>query len=209
MSLLGAPDVPLLISSPNASSERRISPSWTIAHLKSRLEPITGVPAGSQQLTLRVASQDAVPITAPDEEQTTLAVFPLQPYAQITVRPFPFSFLARPQKPYPYPHPHPHPHPHPYPYPWPVHVAALSPPATCVQPWATTLLPSPIQCLASLLIHLIRHMAGFRGCRLCQSCKATPHCQNRPHGSMAVMILLLDASSPSLFQCRTVLRRRV
>lgn len=85
MSLQTAADVPLIISSPNSSSERRISPSWTIAHLKSRLEPITGVPAGSQQLSLRVASQDAVPITAVDEEQTRLTSFPLQPYAEITV----------------------------------------------------------------------------------------------------------------------------
>jgi tubulin-folding cofactor B len=85
MSLQSVADVPLIISSPNSSSERRISPSWTIAHLKSRLEPITGVPAGSQQLSLRVASQDAVPVTATNEEQTHLAVFPLQPYAEITV----------------------------------------------------------------------------------------------------------------------------
>jgi hypothetical protein len=85
MSVQSAADVPLLISSSNASSERRISPSWTIAYLKTRLEPITGVPASSQQLSLRVGSQDAVPITAADEEHTHLAAFPLQPYAEITV----------------------------------------------------------------------------------------------------------------------------
>ncbi|KAF1917994.1 CAP Gly-rich domain-containing protein [Ampelomyces quisqualis] len=85
MSLQSAADVPLIVSSPNSSSERRISPAWTIAHLKSRLEPITGVPAGSQQLSLRLASQDAVPISAADEEQTRLTSFPLQPYAEITV----------------------------------------------------------------------------------------------------------------------------
>jgi hypothetical protein len=85
MSLQSVADVPLIISSPNSSSERRISPSWTIAHLKSRLEPITGVPAGSQQLSLRVGSQDVVPLTAADEEQARLAAFPLQPYAEITV----------------------------------------------------------------------------------------------------------------------------
>jgi tubulin-specific chaperone B len=82
---LHAADVPLLISSPNSSSERRITPSWSIAHLKTRLEPITGIPASSQQLTLRVGSQDAVAMTAADEEQTQLAAFPLQPYAEITV----------------------------------------------------------------------------------------------------------------------------
>jgi tubulin-folding cofactor B len=91
MSLQSVADVPLLVSSPNSSSERRISPSWTIAHLKSRLEPITGVPAGSQQLSLRVGSQDAVPITAADEEQTRLTSFPLQPYAEITVSAFIYS----------------------------------------------------------------------------------------------------------------------
>ncbi|CAN9366705.1 unnamed protein product [Alternaria alternata] len=85
MSLQSAADVPLLISSPNSSSERRISPSWSIAQLKARLEPITGVPASSQQLSLRVGSQDAVALIAPDEEQTRLAAFPLQPYAEITV----------------------------------------------------------------------------------------------------------------------------
>lgn len=85
MSLQSAPDVPLLVSSPNSSSERRISPSWSIAHLKARLEPITGIPAACQQLSLRVGSQDALAITAPDEDQTCLAAFPLQPYAEITV----------------------------------------------------------------------------------------------------------------------------
>ncbi|CAO2648496.1 Nn.00g077630.m01.CDS01 [Neocucurbitaria sp. VM-36] len=88
MSLQSAADVPLLISSPNSSSERRISPSWSIAQLKTRLEPITGVPASSQQLSLRLGSQDAIPLTAADEEQTRLVAFPLQPYAEIR------SFLA-------------------------------------------------------------------------------------------------------------------
>lgn len=95
MSLQSVADVPLIISSPNSSSERRINPSWTIAHLKSRLEPITGVPAGSQQLSLRVASQEAVPISAVDEEQTRLSAFALQPYAEITVSCFiTFSLLS-------------------------------------------------------------------------------------------------------------------
>jgi hypothetical protein len=107
MSLQSVADVPLIITSPNSSSERRINPSWTIAHLKSRLEvrgsmyelhlrhtltsslrdskPITGIPAGSQQLALRIASQDAVSIAAVDEEKSSLAAFPLQPYAEITV----------------------------------------------------------------------------------------------------------------------------
>ncbi|KAF2180254.1 hypothetical protein K469DRAFT_673080 [Zopfia rhizophila CBS 207.26] len=85
MSLQAAADIPLLVKSPNSSSERRINPSWSIAHLKTRLEPITGIPAASQQLTLQVGSQDTIAIAAADEEQTQLAAFPLQPYAEITV----------------------------------------------------------------------------------------------------------------------------
>ncbi|KAH7393061.1 CAP Gly-rich domain-containing protein [Pyrenochaeta sp. MPI-SDFR-AT-0127] len=85
MSLQSAADVPLLISSANAASERRVSPSWTIAHLKTRLEPITGIPASCQQLSLRVGSQDAVALCAADEEHTRLTAFPLQPYAEIAV----------------------------------------------------------------------------------------------------------------------------
>lgn len=78
-------DIPLLISSDNASSERRITPSWTIAHLKERLEPITGVPSGFQRLVLKVASQTPQPIEAADEESTQLARWPLQAYAEIQV----------------------------------------------------------------------------------------------------------------------------
>lgn len=107
MSFQAAADVPLFIKSPNSSSERRVSPSWSIAHLKARLEPITGVPAGSQQLTLRVGSQDGMPISAADEEQTQLAAFPLQPYAEITVSGFLFNLsiqlLPRPVPAYAYP----------------------------------------------------------------------------------------------------------
>lgn len=88
MSFLGAAaDVPLQISSASSSSERRISPAWTIAHLKTRLEPITGIPASCQQLALRVGSQDPIPISAADEETAQLAAYPLQPYAEITVSP--------------------------------------------------------------------------------------------------------------------------
>ncbi|KAL7777305.1 hypothetical protein CFE70_007728 [Pyrenophora teres f. teres 0-1] len=94
MALQSAADVPLLITSPNSSSERRISPSWSIAHLKARLEPITGVPASCQQLSLRVGSQDAVAVAAADEEQTRLAAFPLQPYAEMTLPHFLFPRLS-------------------------------------------------------------------------------------------------------------------
>ena len=80
-----AADVPLLISSENASSERRISPAWTIAQLKGRLEPITGVPASCQRLSLKVGSQNAQAIEATDEDSILLSRWPLQAYAEIQV----------------------------------------------------------------------------------------------------------------------------
>ena len=101
MSLQPAQDVPLRITSPNSSSERRVSPSWTLAHFKTRLEPITGVPAGCQQLTLQLGSQQAVPLNAADEEQTQLSAFPLQPYAEITVSGSSLSSLGSASEPCP------------------------------------------------------------------------------------------------------------
>ncbi|KAF2491830.1 hypothetical protein BU16DRAFT_585013 [Lophium mytilinum] len=85
MSLQSAADVPILITSANSSSERRVTPSWSIAHFRTRLEPITGIPASAQKLSLRVGSQDAIAIEAADEDTTQLAAFPLQAYAEIHV----------------------------------------------------------------------------------------------------------------------------
>lgn len=85
MSLHTSGDIPLLITSDNSSSERRITPSWTIGQLKAKLEPVTGIPPLSQKLTLRVANQQGVPIEAADEEHTQLIGFPLAPYAELHV----------------------------------------------------------------------------------------------------------------------------
>jgi hypothetical protein len=85
MAMATAQDIPLLIVSENSASERRISPSWTIAQLKDRLEPVTGVPATCQKLSLKIGSQAAQPIEAADEESTILAAWPLQAYAELKV----------------------------------------------------------------------------------------------------------------------------
>jgi hypothetical protein len=80
MDLRPSNDIPLLISSANSSSERRVSPSWSIAHFKSRLEPITGIPVSAQ--SLRLGSRA---IEAADEESTQLSAFDIQPYAELQV----------------------------------------------------------------------------------------------------------------------------
>ncbi|CAG8979963.1 hypothetical protein HYALB_00010730 [Hymenoscyphus albidus] len=85
MNIQSAGDIPILISSENSGSERRITPSWTIGQLKAKLEPVTGIPPLSQKLRLERAGQPSMPIEAMDEENTQLAAFPLAPYAEILV----------------------------------------------------------------------------------------------------------------------------
>jgi len=86
MSFKAAVDVPLIVRSENSNIERRISPAWTISHLKSRMESITGIPASSQTLTLNIAtSQAKIVLEAADEDSTQLSVFPLQAYAELYV----------------------------------------------------------------------------------------------------------------------------
>lgn len=80
-----AADIPLLIVSENAQSERRVSPSWSIAQLKGKFEPITGIPASAQRLSIKIASLPAQAIEALNEENTQLSNFALQAYAEIHV----------------------------------------------------------------------------------------------------------------------------
>lgn len=77
-------DVPLYVISEHTSSERRITPAWTIATLRTKLEHITGVPPSSQKLSLKTAT-GSVPIEAADEDATHLTSFPLAPYAELHV----------------------------------------------------------------------------------------------------------------------------
>jgi tubulin-folding cofactor B len=82
-------DVPLQVISENAASERRITPSWSISTLKTKLEPITGVPPSAQKLSLKTSGgSDAIPVEAADEDNTRLSSFPLAPYAELHVSVF-------------------------------------------------------------------------------------------------------------------------
>ncbi|KAK2054271.1 CAP-Gly domain-containing protein [Colletotrichum caudatum] len=77
-------DVPLQVISENSASERRITPSWTISQLRTKLEPITGIPPSSQRISLKTASGN-IPIEASDEDNARLTTFPLAPYAELHV----------------------------------------------------------------------------------------------------------------------------
>jgi tubulin-folding cofactor B len=78
-------DIPLQVTSENSSSERRITPSWTITQLKAKLEPVTGVPPSSQRLSFKTAAKETIQIEAADEDQVYLSSFPLYAYAELHV----------------------------------------------------------------------------------------------------------------------------
>ncbi|KAL9586596.1 MAG: hypothetical protein Q9212_000791 [Teloschistes hypoglaucus] len=86
MTSLPSRDVPILIISSAASSERRVNLSWTISQLKIKLEPITGIPPSAQILTLRLpASQESTAIASSDEDVTQLAGWSLTKHAELHV----------------------------------------------------------------------------------------------------------------------------
>jgi hypothetical protein len=78
-------DIPLLIKSASASSERRITPSWTITQLKQKLETVTGISPSSQKLLLNLPGGQKIPLEADDEDSVQLARWDLIPYAEIEV----------------------------------------------------------------------------------------------------------------------------
>lgn len=78
-------DVPLRVVSDNTSSERRITPSWSISTLKAKLETVTGIPPSSQKLSLRPSVHESIPIEAADEDSTHLTSFPLVAYTELHV----------------------------------------------------------------------------------------------------------------------------
>lgn len=78
-------DIPMLITSTTASCERRITPFWTISQLKAKLEPVTGIPISSQQLTLVLPDHRNIVIEAKDEDAVQVSTFELIAYAEINV----------------------------------------------------------------------------------------------------------------------------
>ncbi|KAI3327886.1 CAP Gly-rich domain-containing protein [Xylariaceae sp. AK1471] len=78
-------DVPLLVTSENSSSERRITPSWSISQLKNKLEPVTGIPPSCQRIKLKTATHETIAVEAANEDFTLLSNFPLSPYAELQV----------------------------------------------------------------------------------------------------------------------------
>ncbi|KAI5862336.1 CAP Gly-rich domain-containing protein [Durotheca rogersii] len=78
-------DIPLRVISENSSSERRVTPSWSISQLKRKLEPVTGIPPSSQRISLKTPSNGTVAVEAADEDAAPLSDFPLSAYAELHI----------------------------------------------------------------------------------------------------------------------------
>ncbi|PLW52627.1 hypothetical protein PCANC_06274 [Puccinia coronata f. sp. avenae] len=79
--------ISIWISSPDSYSERRWTPHLTIAELKSKLQPITGIPADSQRLALNhlPGQSDSSRSVLLDNDQLTLLDYGVQEGATIDV----------------------------------------------------------------------------------------------------------------------------
>ncbi|PHH55744.1 Cell polarity protein alp11 [Ceratocystis fimbriata CBS 114723] len=65
-------DVSLFVVSDYSASERRITPSWSIDQLRAKMETVTGIPPSCQQISYKTPSGEVIPVSAADEEKTTL-----------------------------------------------------------------------------------------------------------------------------------------
>ncbi|KAI8621725.1 CAP Gly-rich domain-containing protein [Chytriomyces sp. MP71] len=76
--------VTVFVSSEGVTSERRFDKATTIASLKERLEPITGVPAASMKITL-YSKADSPLCTISDDDTKMLGFYPLEDFMRIHV----------------------------------------------------------------------------------------------------------------------------
>ncbi|KAA1126697.1 hypothetical protein PGTUg99_033366 [Puccinia graminis f. sp. tritici] len=79
--------ISIWVSSPDSYSERRWSPHLTISELRAKLQPITGIPAGSQRLALSLipGQSDSTRSILLDNDQLSLLDYGVQEGATIDV----------------------------------------------------------------------------------------------------------------------------
>ncbi|KAI8388343.1 cytoskeleton-associated protein 1, isoform CRA_b [Radiomyces spectabilis] len=71
-----------ITTSENISSERRLDRGWTILELKGKLEPITGIPAETQNLELYQGDNRVGPL---DDENRLVGSYPIDDFMRIHV----------------------------------------------------------------------------------------------------------------------------
>jgi tubulin-specific chaperone B len=80
-------DIPLFVVSDYSSSERRITPSWSIAQFKTKMETVTGIPPSAQRITYKTPTSERIAVEAADEDNTPLSNFPLARNGEIQASP--------------------------------------------------------------------------------------------------------------------------
>ncbi|KAK6534243.1 hypothetical protein TWF281_005573 [Arthrobotrys megalospora] len=79
-------DIVILVSSENAVTERRIFQGWTVSTLKSKLEPITGIPPFAQQLSYQPTESSPVhPVSVDNEDYAYVSDMGWQAGAKLIV----------------------------------------------------------------------------------------------------------------------------
>lgn len=73
------------VTSPDTHSERRIDPHITVEQLKIKLEPITGIPAANQRLTLFNSEADSTPVAQLSDDSKQLGFYWLRDWQVIKV----------------------------------------------------------------------------------------------------------------------------
>ena len=73
-------DIPVFVDSDDTSSERRVSPDWSVSTLKQKMWPITGIPPDYQIITFP-AQSSASSIT----DDTLLSSLSLSPYTAVKI----------------------------------------------------------------------------------------------------------------------------
>ncbi|TFK19940.1 tubulin-folding cofactor B [Coprinopsis marcescibilis] len=73
------------VKSPDTHSERRIDPHLTVEQLKGKLEPITGISASNQIITLLQSESDPTVIAAFDDDSKKLGYYGLRDWQVIKV----------------------------------------------------------------------------------------------------------------------------
>ena len=99
-----APDIPLTVLTPPSypnpvRAERRITPGWSLATLKRKLEPVVGIPPSAQRLLLRWPDgrESKVEVNesgGEDEQSVSIGQWGLVRYAELEVRDNIFHFFV-------------------------------------------------------------------------------------------------------------------
>lgn len=78
-------DIHIYVTSSLTSSERRVSPQWTLEYLKSRLELITGVEPQHQKLYIYRTSNSSENVEVKNSNETLVSELSLKPYVRLHV----------------------------------------------------------------------------------------------------------------------------